>query len=483
MKNIIILFTFIVLTFSTTFITIGNAAIINAASCSQSHVQAAINSAVTGDTVAVPASECSWGSGVTIPDSKKITIEGAGIDKTVISNAGTTAIWVVMGNSGSRLTGFTFKEIYVKLYLGDARIDQNKFYTATTSPGSGVYFTTALSSVYETPQALVDHNQFENCRVVVGGNMMHNKAWTLPLNLGGSSNKNIVYVENNEFRRTYTTAANVMDANYGGAYVFRYNAIYGINAMYNVMAHSIQATNRGTRGWAIYGNTIHTEKTVYHQTFRLRAGTGVVFYNSITGRWSFPSIDLDNVRSVSTIAGDVGKCDGTSRWDGNKDATGYPCRDQIGRGPDKELWVTGTGAYTQPIMPAYAWGNRTEANVEVPFRVFNVESAQHIKANRDFYDYNPSFNGTTGVGAGALANRPATCTPGVAYWATNQSTSDLTGMVGKNPTTSISGTLYKCTAPNTWTEYFTPYTYPHPLQMRGPASPSPAVPLGVKITN
>jgi hypothetical protein len=27
-----------------------------------------------------------------------------------------------------------------------------------------------------------------------------------------------------------------------------------------------------------------------------------------------------------------------------------------------------------------------------------------------------------------------------------------------------SGVLYKCTAPNTWTLYYTPYTYPHPLQ-------------------
>jgi len=38
-------------------------------------------------------------------------------------------------------------------------------------------------------------------------------------------------------------------------------------------------------------------------------------------------------------------------------------------------------------------------------------------------------------------------------------------MVGKNPTTPISGTLYKCTATNTWTAYYTPYAYPHPLTL------------------
>ena len=479
MKKTILQFAFIGLAICMVFISSGNAAVINAASCSQSHVQAAISSAAAGDVVAVPAGQCSWVSDVTIPDSKKITLKGAGIDQTVISNTGTTALYVNIGNSGSRLTGFSFREISVRLYLGDARIDHNKFYTATTSPGSGVYFTTGLSSVYETPRALVDHNQFENCRVVVIGNVMHNKAWTLPLNLGGISRANIVYVEDNEFRRTYTSAANAMDANYGGAYVFRYNTIYGINAMLNIMAHSIQGPNRATRGWAIYGNIIHTDVTAYHQTFRLRGGTGVVFYNSITGKWVGPSIDLDNVRSIGAEDGS-GKCDGSSTWDGNKDATGYPCRDQIGRGPDAELWVTGTGAYTQSLMPAYAWVNRTEANADVPFYVRDAASAAHIKANRDFYDYNPTFNGTSGMGAGSLASRPTTCTTGVAYWATNQSTSDLTGMVGTNPRTPISGTLYKCTATNTWTAYFTPYIYPHPLSSQETLS-QPGVPRSLRI--
>ena len=68
--------------------------------------------------------------------------------------------------------------------------------------------------------------------------------------------------------------------------------------------------------------------------------------------------------------------------------------------------------------------------------------------NREFWQENPSFDGTTGVGVGPLANRPATCTKGVAYWATDTKT------------------LYKCTATNVWTEYYRPYTYPHPLRDR-----------------
>src|SRR5205823_11054263 len=35
------------------------------------------------------------------------------------------------------------------------------------------------------------------------------------------------------------------------------------------------------------------------------------------------------------------------------------------------------------------------------------------------------------------------------------------------------GVLYKCTAPNTWTLYYTPYVYPHPLVSGASPTPTP----------
>jgi len=76
-----------------------------------------------------------------------------------------------------------------------------------------------------------------------------------------------------------------------------------------------------------------------------------------------------------------------------------------------------------------------------------VDVGNHIEENREFWNQTNSFNGTAGIGVGLLANRPATCTTGVAYWATDTKT------------------LYKATAPNTWTPCYTPYAYPHPLRV------------------
>jgi len=84
-----------------------------------------------------------------------------------------------------------------------------------------------------------------------------------------------------------------------------------------------------------------------------------------------------------------------------------------------------------------------------------------------------------GVGQGTLANRPTTCTqgtdlalgniaaPGVAYWATDAvNTQDA----------AHPGVLYVCNPTNTWTAYYTPYTYPHPLNGTTPPPGTPPTP-------
>jgi hypothetical protein len=113
-----------------------------------------------------------------------------------------------------------------------------------------------------------------------------------------------------------------------------------------------------------------------------------------------------------------------------------------------------------------------------------------LLANRDFYvnSHNQSaqvsptspFTGSPstgpGTGYGTFANAPPTCTAGVAYWATDQGNWNQSGSGGQ-------GQLYLCTATNTWTLSYTPYTYPHPL-IAGSGTSSGGVnpPVGLTAT-
>jgi len=121
---------------------------------------------------------------------------------------------------------------------------------------------------------------------------------------------------------------------------------------------------------------------------------------------------------------------GTRYFDNNGGTC--PFRDQPGVGHD------------QVYMPDYEWGNTSGHTWS------NANGASCIVANTAYYSFNASFTGASGVGSGLLSARPATCTTQVAYWATDTST------------------LYQCSSTNTWTTYYTPYTYPHPLQGSAP---------------
>ena len=159
-----------------------------------------------------------------------------------------------------------------------------------------------------------------------------------------------------------------------------------------------------------------------------------------------------------------------SAWDGNSNAgTGYPCIDGLGRGqgtqalnganfPNALNSATGTIAWPHEYLePIYQWMNSLSGTPQVTI------GGSAALQNRDVFVDNANFTGATGTGFGLAASRPATCTAGpggtygtsptgsygVAYFATDAN--------------SGNGELYVCTAPNTWTAVYQPYTYPHPL--------------------
>jgi len=456
MKKVNVKFALFFLVISFLWVSEGNSATINAATCSLTDVKAAITSASTKDTVKVPSGNCTWSSKIDIPANKDLAIIGAGIGNTNITCSSSICFSVAQGgsSSASRISGFTFNGgiIYCRGIQGNKefRLDHNRFVLSSPVAMDICSYTDSIH-----PTGLVDNNQFENvmihifgtCAMWDEGNYQHViRAQTTTL----GDYDDVVYIENNSF--SGTGHQNAIDANCSGRYVFRYNTI---SAPPYVEAHSMQGANRATQRWEIYNNNFSKLQTDWYPLAFIRGGSGVMFGNRATSNYT-SDILLDNVRSSRDPGDGVGMCNGTSNLDQNTTGqNGWACRDQIGRMKDETQWSLGS-AYAQPLNPAYFWdnikGSSTQVSVDVNTGDYN---AVHIQSNRDYYTYTASFNGTSGVGIGTLANRPGTCTPGVAYWATDQ---------GNWNTKGDDGVLYKCTSPNTWVKYYTPYTYPHPLQ-------------------
>jgi hypothetical protein len=128
-----------------------------------------------------------------------------------------------------------------------------------------------------------------------------------------------------------------------------------------------------------------------YRPFSLRGGTGVIFDNTITGKYTSPHIHVDNQRSCMgedglTCLPPWDRCDGDSIYDGNEiGGQGYPCRDQIGRATD-------SGRTTpQALEPLYEWDNDIDgADVDIILNPVMCDLMDHhIQEGRDYYNDTP----------------------------------------------------------------------------------------------
>jgi hypothetical protein len=406
-------------------------------------VSSCISSATPGDTIRVGAGSAAWSGTLVI--SKGISLIGAGAGNTVISGSARPVISYAPSaanaaqNRPFRISGFTFDLLgsgqAIQLSSGNSttlqtkiRIDHNRFYNSSFV-GGGVE---NLGM-----EGVIDHNTFDTFRspLRAWGDMGSGQFWwdTFPVVRYGSADN--MYVEDNTFVNMGSVGGSgaymITDSDTGGRYAYRYNTFTLKEDFWPLFdVHGGRGGLWGAFGGEIYGN-LFNNSSYSGYLLSHRGGKMLLFNNGFSGTGSFSINVYDNDGCPPSDHYDDQLINNSYYYNNRKGMTGAPSRAGIGS-----------------------------------------DNCGYIRENASFWQDAASFNGTSGVGCGTLAKRPATCTTGVAYWATDQSCSDLTGMVGVNPTTPISGVLYQCTKTNTWTAYFTPYPYPHPL-IAGTSVPLP----------
>ncbi len=484
-----------------------------AASASRTDVNDCIAAATSGDTINVPSGFATWASPISLPSNKDLTLVGAttvtcsgsegsagyacttgGTNTTLTCSAGCFTIDLAASHriTGFQLTNSTGSELISATGNQNPskhfRIDHNHLNT-TANSWSPIRFFGGSNAV--APQGIWDHNRIE------GGIAIHSNGtdeqldeacsscqhqlWASQPTLGDSSQ--VVYLEANHFIVTAADGMiNFADGNYAARGVQRFNKTQG-PSIAGFEYHSVQGANRGYQRWESYHNQfvdLDGSGTCFFGMMLLRGGTGVAFNNEMSGSVSGcdSSILLDNVRSVDDVGEGAGACAGSSSWDQNTGGQqGWHCRDQIGLSHDISQWTHSPPApWNQSLRPAYIWGNKRSGST-ITATVENAgRNTVHIQANRDYYDHSTATGSpqTVGVRVGTKASMPAGCTPGAAYWVTDE------GSWNQLVPANTSGRLYKCTATNTWTLHYTPHTYPHPWTT-GSSVPTLPAPTNLRV--
>lgn len=521
------------------------AATCNAPDCTAPHVLAALPNSSAPATVVVHIPACSAGTAWTTGQSlnysvpsnvASLTIIGAGSqtitgggDQTVIIDhtaASSAIVFSIGAGQFLRVSGMTFEADSGSTKTtngmvgfggkGTLRVDHVHF--KNNGAGSGELFGIVFGSI----TGVFDHSLWDmvprgvdnGIRVNNGQTMFGdasgngNGSWANPTSPGSAG---YLFFEDNIYNYSISN-----DCSGGGRQVFRHNVFNDSS----VQTHEMEGDGRGCRATEIYNNTfngLNGDNINSYTIVGCRMGTCLVWGNVVSLYSNAISLQHDrtnghpfyNSPNGFGYCGTLGVSPGPSNWDGNiKATTGYPCIDQPGRGrsdmlsgnfPNKCDTTIGcsnfTGSWPHNLMePIYEWLNQYQVGAGGGWNhaVYNPDIStaglQIFQANRDFYQYTLSwngsqftgtaFNGTVGTGSGLLSARPSTCTAGMG------------GTYGASPTGSFgvaywatdTNTLYICTATNTWTAYYTPYTYPHPLVTGSQTSGTPLPPTNLLIT-
>jgi hypothetical protein len=403
---------------------------LTALSCSHADVNASVSAAASGDTVVVPTGNCSWTSGLTI--SKSITLAGAGVGRTVITDnyTGGSLITVTESTSGTiRITGFDFVSgtgpananpdffIYARYAVGGrpVLITGNRFNVSTSRNALG----------FGTNRGVIWSNTFVGD---ITGTLYLNNAsclrhkprgldtsWTTRATWGAgdTAGDQHLYFEAN----TILNVFECVDLDDNARAVLRYNNV--TNA--NFGSHGTDTSPVGGRYFEIYRNTFTYDTTPHPGQYGDQPANVASFTSSRGGSAVIWGNTYGNIRSqawgdkaeIQFAAENARRNQGPYPcWKG-----GYPIPHQVGWGYVSGSTQAGSSGVYQDLEPIYIWSN-TGTGSSVPSLIEHADQCgggasvtTFIQRGRDYYVDTPKPGYTPYVYPHPLAGGGATLPP------------------------------------------------------------------------
>lgn len=378
------------------------AATYTAASCARDDVASAVGRATNGDTVVIPAGDCTWTTQLTV--SAGIHLKGSGQTATTIrdnvpkNGSSTSRLITASVNAPNR---FWLSDLTMVGVAPDSNVyNQGHLYVDGTQTAFRIFnftFNSPQTSVIRTGGAalgVIDSctvNGSKNLLTALspgwGGSQYGDGSWAEQLYWGSDK---AIYVEDcSLIARSSPYVTNFFDGFEGARIVFRNNYV----EQGNVTSHGADSggRRRGIRQMEVYNNRfVFPSEMAADFIVWIRGGSGVVFGNTVTSPGGVNSlVKLTNCRDSNAGCGGPswapwGACNGSSPYDQNSASSGYRCVDQPGSGTSRNLGGLATPTQQwvgNALEPVYIWGNTISNGPS--FGVAN--GTANVQQNRDYF--------------------------------------------------------------------------------------------------
>lgn len=431
---------------------------VNAASCSAADVNTAISAATAGETINIPAGNCTWSGSPQVSITTSVTLSGAGA-----ATFGHTC--PLTGATGTNIDLSGQSVFALSKATGIIRVRNVNF---LTTGSSGDFPITIGGNWLGTQPVIFQNNSF--CTdgtllnifdiFVAGGFIFANntvtdtglggggfsiknpgdtQSWSMANSLGTNDTNGLLdhYIESNTW---YGGGNGIDDCDDACRIVVRYNTLN----MAGFNSHGEDTSPQGMREFEIYNNSFlfpdqtclngNASLSNINQWIWIRGASGVIFNNNFDSLYSSCWGDKNEVLMSIRGAED-------HRPQGTCAQVAYPVPHQLGQDNN------GTSDYTDPI---WFWGNTSNNGPDAGDSLKIQVGAGWGWGNPCAFNFSQFFN-----------------------WGTDAVNTAVGTVSGGSAGVNVDGVL------GTAKPGYTPYTYPHPLisgSTSGSSSSGPSAP-------